>query len=83
MDSQAFDFKPDEPELSEELRAAMSKAEAALKRMWEREKREAEAVYEITIPGQTLTVVGKDRAEQVLRTLKSARLSGTYRVTKK
>ncbi len=51
--------------------------------MWEREKQEAQTVYEITIPAQTLTIVGKEHAEHVLKSLKAIRVSGTYRVTKK
>lgn len=44
---------------------------------------EAQTVYEITIPAQTLTIVGKEHAEHVLKSLKAIRVSGTYRVTKK
>lgn len=80
MEPQTFDFKPDAPKLSKEMQATLAKTEAALKRMWEREKQEAQTVYEITIPAQTLTIVGK---EHVLKSLKAIRVSGTYRVTKK
>lgn len=83
MEPQTFDFKPDAPKLSKEMQATLAKTEAALKRMWEREKQEAQMVYEITIPTQTLRIVGKEHAEHVLKTLKGVRLSGTYRVTKK
>lgn len=83
MEPQTFDFKPDAPNLSKELQATLAKTEATLKRMWEREKQEAQAVYEITIPAQTLTIVGKEHAEHVLKSLKAIRVSGTYRVTKK
>lgn len=83
MEPQTFDFKPDAPKLSKEMQATLAKTEAALKQMWEREKREAQTVYEITIPAQTLRIVGKEHAEHVLKTLKGVRLSGTYRVTKK
>lgn len=83
MEPQTFDFKPDAPKLSKELQATMAKTEAALKRMWEREKQEAKTVYEITIPAQTLTIVSKEHAEHVLKSLKAIRVSGTYRVTKK
>lgn len=83
MEPQTFDFKPDAPKLSKEMKATLAKTEAALKQMWAREKQEAKTVYEITIPAQTLTIVGKERAEQVLKTLKGLRLSGTYRVTRK
>lgn len=31
----------------------------------------------------TLTIVGKEHAEHVLRTLKGLKLTGTYRITKK
>lgn len=50
MEPQTFDFKPDAPKLSKEMQATLAKTEAALKHMWEREKREAQTVYEITIP---------------------------------
>ena len=83
VEPQTFDFKPDAPKLSKEMQAALAKTEAALKRMWEREKQEAKMVYEITIPAQTLTIVGKEHAEHVLKSLKAFRVSGTYRVTKK
>lgn len=83
MEPQTFDFKPDAPKLSKEMQATLAKTEAALKRMWEREKQEAQTVYEITIPAQTLTIVGKEHAEPVLKSLKAIRVSGTYRVTKK
>lgn len=83
MEPQTFDFKPDAPKLSKEMQAALAKTEAALKQMWAREKQEAKTIYEITIPAQTLTIVGKEHAEQVLKMLKGLRLSGTYRVTRK
>lgn len=83
MEPQTFDFKPDAPKLSKEMQATLAKTEAALKRMWEREKQEAQTVYEITIPAQTLTIVGKEHAQHVLKSLKAIRVSGTYRVTKK
>lgn len=83
MEPQTFDFKPDAPKLSKEIQATLAKTEAALKQMWAREKQEAKTIYEITIPAQTLTIVGKEHAEQVLKMLKGLRLSGTYRVTRK
>lgn len=83
MEPQTFDFKPAAPKLSKEMQATLAKTEAALKRMWEHEKQEAQTVYEITIPAQTLTIVGKEHAEHVLKSLKAIRVSGTYRVTKK
>lgn len=83
VEPQTFDFKPDAPKLSKEMQATLAKTEAALKQMWAREKQEAKTVYEITIPAQTLTIVGKEHAEQVLKMLKGLRLSGTYRVTRK
>lgn len=83
MEPQEVDFSPREVKLSREMQKTLEKTHAALQKMWEREKQEAKTVYEITIPAQTLTIVGKERAEHVLRTLKSVRLSGTYRVTKK
>lgn len=73
MEPQTFDFKPDTPKLSKEMQATLAKTEAALKQMWEREKREA----------QTLTIFGKEHAEHILRTLKGLKLTGTYRITKK
>lgn len=57
------------------MQATLAKTEAALKQMWEREKREAQTVYEITIPAQTLTIVGKEH--------EGLKLTGTYRITKK
>ena len=83
MEPQTLDFKPETANLSKEMKATLAKTEAALNRMWEREKREAQTVYEITIPAQTLTIFGKEHAEHVLRTLKGLKLTGTYRITKK
>ena len=40
MEPQTFDFKPDAPKLGKEMQATLAKTEAALKRMWEREKQE-------------------------------------------
>ena len=39
MEPQTFDFKPDAPKLGKEMQATLAKTEAALKQMWEREKR--------------------------------------------
>lgn len=39
--------------------------------------------FDFKIPAQTLTIVGKEHAEHVLKSLKAIRVSGTYRVTKK
>lgn len=83
MEPQEVDFSPREVKLSREMQKTLEKTHAALQKMWEREKQEAKTVYEITIPAQTLTIVGKEHAEYVLSTLKSVRLSGAYRVTKK
>lgn len=83
MEPQEVDFSPREVKLSREMQKTLEKTHAALQKMWEREKQEAKTVYEITIPAQTLTIVGKEHAEQVLKMLKGLRLSGTYRVTRK
>lgn len=83
MEPKTFDFKPDASKMSDEMQATLAKTEAALKRMWAREDREAKTVYEITIPAQTLTIFGKEHAEHALRTLKGLKLTGTYRITKK
>ena len=83
MEPQTFDFKPETRKVSRELEATLAKTQATLQEMWEREKQEAQTVYEITIPAQTLTIVGKEHAEHVLKSLKAIRVSGTYRVTKK
>lgn len=83
MEPQEVDFSPREVKLSREMQKTLEKTHAALQKMWEREKQEAQTVYEITIPAQTLTIVGKEHAEHVLKSLKAIRVSGTYRVTKK
>ena len=83
MEPQESSFAPDDRSLSEELQAAMQRTQAALQRMWDREKQEEEAVYEITIPAQELSIIGNERAELVLKTLRDVRISGTYRVTRK
>ena len=83
MEPETFDFKPDELKMSKELQAKMEKTRVALHERWEREKREAQTVYEITLPEKTLTIFGKEHADHILRTLKGLKVSGTYRVTKK
>lgn len=83
MEPQPVDFSPKEVKLIRETQATMERTHAALQQMWAREKQEAQTVYEISIPAQTLTIVGKEHAEHVPRTLKGVRLSGTYRITKK
>ena len=83
MEPQESSFAPDDRNLSEELQAAMQRTHAALQRMWDREKQEEESVYEITIPAQELSIIGKERSELVLKTLRDVRISGTYRVTRK
>lgn len=83
MEPETFDFKPETRKVSRELEATLAKTQAALQEMWKREKQEAQTVYEITIPAQTLTIFGKKHAEHTLQTLKSLKLSGTYRITKK
>lgn len=83
MDDQPIEFKPDAPKLSKEMQATLAKTEAALKQAWEREKQDAQTVYEITVPAQTLSIVGKEYAEVALKALKGLKLSGTYRITKK
>lgn len=65
------------------MQATLDRTHAALQQMWAREKQEAQTVYEISIPAQTLTIFGKEHAEHALRELKSLKVSGTYRVTKK
>ena len=66
MEPQEVDFSPREVKLSREMQKTLEKTHAALQKMWEREKQEAKTVYEITIPAQTLTIVGKECAEHVL-----------------
>ena len=83
MEPQTFDFSPQQVKLSREMQATMERTHAALQEMWAREKQEAQTVYEITIPAQTLTIFGKEHAEHTLRTLKGLKLTGTYRITKK
>lgn len=83
MEPQEVDFSPREVKLSREMQKTLEKTHAALQKMWECEKQEAKTVYEITIPAQALTIVGKEHAEHVLKSLKAIRVSGTYRVTRK
>ena len=83
MEPEVHDFRCQQKPISKELQATLAKTEAALKQMWERERQEARTVYEIMIPTQTLTIDGKEHAEHILRTLKSLKLTGTYRITRK
>lgn len=71
-----------QPPLSKELQGTLERTHKALQAMWEREKIESDTTYTIKIPAQTLTLTGKQNAEQTLATLKSLRVSGSYRVTK-
>lgn len=83
MGSEEHAFMPEKAHLSKEMQATLDRTHAALQQMWAREKQEAQTVYEISIPAQTLTIFGKEHAEHALRELKSLKVSGTYRVTKK
>ncbi len=83
MGSEEHAFMPETTHLSREMQATLDRTHTALQQMWAREKKEARTVYEISIPAQTLTIFGKEHAEHALRELKSLKVSGTYRVTKK
>ena len=79
MEPQEFDFSQKEVKLSREMQETIERTHAALQQMWAREKQEAQTVYEISIPAQTLTIFGKEHAEHALRELKS--LKGTEYIT--
>lgn len=83
MEPQEFDFSPKRAKLGRDMQATMDGLHAALQKKWERDKRESQTVYEVSIPAQTLTIFGKEHAEHTLHVLKSLKVSGTYRVTKK
>lgn len=76
------DFERLMPNVSEELRQTMQRTYRALQRSWEQREQDAAKVYQIVIPAQTLTIYGETQAQHVLRTLRSVKVSGTYRVSK-
>ena len=82
MATQELDFDKYAPNVSEELKHTLMRTHKALQKRWEMEKQDAETVYTIDIPAQTLTISGETRAQNVLLTLKSLKVSGTYRVKK-
>ena len=73
----------EELDVSDQMKQTMMRLHDNLEKQLERKSREAQTVYQIAIPEQTLTVPDKDLAEHTLHMLKSFRVSGTYRVTRK
>lgn len=80
MDGLERGFGPEEHEISPEIKEAMERTERILRESWKRKKLEEELVYEITIPGQKLTVFGKEGGERTLERLKRLRINGTYKI---
>lgn len=77
------EIRPSDTHLSRELQERIDSAHEAFKREWAREKSEARTVYEIAIPAQTLTIIGKEDATYALNHLKALKVKGTYRITKR
>ena len=73
----------EELDVSDQMKQTMMRLHDNLEKQWERKREEAQTVYEVAIPAQTLTIADKDLAEHTLHMLKSFRVSGTYRVTRK
>lgn len=82
MTAQELDIEKHAPNMSEELKRALIRTHAALQKRWEEDKKDAETVYEIDIPAQSLTISGETRAQNVLLTLKSLKVTDTYRIRK-
>lgn len=80
MDGLERGFGPEKHEISPEIKEAMERTERILRESWKRKKLEEELVYEITIPGQKLTVFGKEGGERTLERLKRLRINGTYKI---
>lgn len=70
-------------DVSDGLKRSMMLAHESLQRSWERDRADAETVYEVDIPAQVLTIHGETRARDVLATLKGVGVTGTYRITRK
>ena len=77
-----FDIEKVAPNISDELKQTLKQTHAALQKRWETDKQDAETVYQIEIPAQSLTIYGETRAKSVLLTLKGLKLTGTYRIKK-
>lgn len=82
MDQTEGEIRPSETHLSKEMQALMDRTHEALKKKWANEKQEAQTVYEIAIPAQTLTIIGTEDAAYALNHLKALKVKGTYRITK-
>ncbi|WP_130811419.1 hypothetical protein [Olsenella sp. Marseille-P4559] len=83
MDQTEGEIRPTETHMSKEMQALMEKTHEALKQKCANEKQEAQTVYEIAIPAQTLTIIGKEDATYTINHLKALKLQGTYRITKR
>lgn len=70
-------------DVSDQMKESMKRTYDNLSKRWEREGKAASTVYQIDIPAQSLTICGEQQANIVLRTLKSVKVTGTYRATRK
>lgn len=80
MDGSERCFGPEKHDIPPDLKAKMEETERILRESWKLKKIEEELVYEITIPGQKLTVFGKEGGERTLERLKRLKISGTYKI---
>ena len=80
MDGLEQGFGPEKHEIPQDLKAKMEETERILRESWKRKKMEEKLVYEISIPGQKLTVFGEEGGERTLERLKRLRINGTYKI---
>ena len=69
-------------DVSDKLKASMMRTYDALQQRWEKDREGLSNVYQIDIPAQSLRICGEIQARRALDTLKSLKLTGTYRVMK-
>lgn len=69
--------------LSPSLRSSLDRLHESICSKKDREEKDARTVYEIAIPAQTLTVFGREHADHAVQTLRSLKVTGTYRVTRR
>lgn len=69
-------------DVSDKLKASMMRTYDALQQRWERDQEGLSSIYQIDIPAQSLRICGEVQARHTLDTLKSLKLTGTYRVLK-
>lgn len=69
-------------DVNDNLKESMMRTFDALQDRWEKDRDASATAYQIDIPAQSLRICGEIQARHALDTLKSLKLTGTYRVMK-